>query len=284
MTNSLRTRTAVVLLATVTLTAGCGGAADKIGAARSDLAGAAAAATSAEAAIAALSSKLAALTSATPVPVPSAAPTSAAAPTPSATPSAAASPSAGGLPSVPSGAALSSLLATSASPAAPTSGNLSGALASANAALGGALSQLDVTKQCAAIPLAQVQALVKAPVGPAANAPLQCGWKGTDLEVSLSPNDVGQKSYKALLSTEGHPLPGLGDAAQWFQPVNGVVPDVNSRKGSLTCYVQGVGDLPSSTMPYAGKDPFFSTKTADAQAYADKEAKLCADIFAVSKT
>jgi hypothetical protein len=73
--------------------------------------------------------------------------------------------------------------------------------------------------------------------------------------------------------------------AQWFQPVPKMtVPNVNSHKGSLTCYVQGPSDVPEATMPYTGGDPFFSIKDSDAQAYAAKEAKLCADIFAVSKT
>jgi hypothetical protein len=143
----------------------------------------------------------------------------------------------------------------------------------------------DVSKQCAAIPIAQVQALVKAKVTVAANEPLQCSWKGIDLQVSLSPNDADKSSYKALLFISGgHAITGLGDVAQWFEPVAGMtVPDVNSHKGTLTCYVQGP-DVALSTIPHTGTDPFFKISDAAGLAYATKEAKLCADIFAVSKT
>jgi hypothetical protein len=172
-----------------------------------------------------------------------------------------------------------------AAPAAAASGApaaLAAAISNGAKALAAVSGQLDVSKQCAAIKTADVQALLKSPVGDPVSNPLECGWKNTDLKVDLSPNDADKTSYNALVSTEGHAIAGLGDVAQWFQPVNGSTPDINAHKGSLTCYVQGVGDITTSTLPYTGSDPFFKTNEADALAYATNEAKLCAAIFSVS--
>ncbi|BEP15703.1 hypothetical protein acdb102_40140 [Acidothermaceae bacterium B102] len=269
-----RSSRTVSLVATVvaaaTLVSGCGGGGGSKPAAVD---------TSAAAAIAALSSKLAALTTTTPA---AATPAASAAPTPAASAAAA---STGGLPAVPSGAALSSLLATPASTApAPAASNL-GALASqANAAVGGALAVLDVTKYCNAVPHADIQALIKATVGAPVDFPLQCGWKGTDLKLSVNPNDDNVKAGSELIvGSDAKPLTGVGDTAKWDAPVpNATLPNVFAQKGAkFTCYVQA-GDVPQSTVTYTGSDPFFKITDAAELAYATKEAKLCSDVFGVS--
>lgn len=170
---------------------------------------------------------------------------------------------------------------------APAAGGSAAALAAAisqgSKAISGVSGELDVSKQCAAITTADVQALLKGPPGAPVTNPLECGWKGTDLKVDLSPDDADKHSYNDLLSTEGHAIAGLGDVAQWFEPVPGsTAPDVNAHKGSLTCYVQAPDPLPATTLPYTGSDPFYKIADPDSLAYANKEAKLCADIFSVS--
>jgi hypothetical protein len=142
---------------------------------------------------------------------------------------------------------------------------------------------VDVSKQCEAIPTADVQALLKSPPGDQVHNPLECDWKNTTLKVDLSPNDTDKKSYNDLLSTEGHAITGLGDVAQWSEPVPGrTAPDINAHKGNLTCYVQAADPITTLTLPYTGSDPFFKVTDADSLAYATLEAKLCADIFGVS--
>jgi len=144
------------------------------------------------------------------------------------------------------------------------------------------LSALDVSKQCATLPTAAVQALVKDPIGSPRNAPEECGWTGTDLHITLNLRDADSRSYKELTGTGDHPISGLGDVAEWSEPVPGMtVPNVNAHKGSVTCRVEAT-DVAHSTIPYTGKDPFFKIADADSLAYANKEAALCADLFKVT--
>ena len=143
--------------------------------------------------------------------------------------------------------------------------------------------QVDVSKQCSAIPTADVQALLKSPPGAPVSLPLICAWKNTDLQVSLSPNDTDRKNYTDLISSGGHAISGLGDEAQWAEPVPGAtVPNVNAHKGTLTCYVQGADDIKTTTLPHTGSEPFYKITDADSLAYATAESKLCADIFSLS--
>jgi hypothetical protein len=185
-------------------------------------------------------------------------------------------------------AALSAFLLTGcggggSSPKAAAATALAAAESNGANALAAVSAKIDVSKQCEAIPLADVQALLKSAPGDQVHYPLECGWKNTTLKVDLSPDDADKKSYNALLSTEGHAITGLGDVAQWSEPVPGrTAPDVNAHKGSLTCYVQSADPITTLTLPYTGSDPFFKVTDADSLAYANLEAKLCADIFGVS--
>jgi hypothetical protein len=183
--------------------------------------------------------------------------------------------------------AASQLAAIAAGASADPSGAaaaIAAAVASGGKAIDSVSGQLDVSKQCAMIPTADVQALLKGSPGSAANQPLQCSWSGTDLQISLSPMDSDKSDYNALVSSDGHAIAGLGDEAQWSQPVKGAtIPNVDAHKGSLSCYVQAPDDITTTTLPYTGSDPFYTITDTDALAYATKEAKLCADLFAAAQ-
>jgi len=159
----------------------------------------------------------------------------------------------------------------------------SAATAAANALGLGKGGPLDVSKQCAAIKPADVQALMKAPVTAVTNFPGECSWYGGDLKIEIYPNDPTQKYYQNPVNGPGTtPVPGVGDQAQWFAPVaGGTTPWVEAHKGSLTCTVSPA-DPPETTLAYTGSDPFFKIAPADSAAYAAKEGVLCQDVFNAS--
>jgi hypothetical protein len=139
---------------------------------------------------------------------------------------------------------------------------------------------LDVSKLCAAIKPADVQALMKAAVTAVVDYPGECSFYGGDLKVDIYLNDPTQKYYQNAVGAPGTtPLPGVGDQAQWSQPVPAMTtPYIEAHKGSTTCITE-TADPPETTMPYTGSDPFFTITTADAAAYAAKEGALCNDVF-----
>jgi hypothetical protein len=154
-----------------------------------------------------------------------------------------------------------------------------GAAAAIAGATGGG-GPLDVSKLCAAVKPADVQALMKATVTPVVNYPGECSWYGGDLKIDIYPNDPTQKYYQNPVNGPGTtPVPGVGDQAQWFAPVPGATtPWVEAHKGSLTCELSPA-DPPETTIPYTGSDPFFKIAPADSASYAAKEGVLCQDIF-----
>jgi len=158
--------------------------------------------------------------------------------------------------------------------------------AGAAAALAGATGNggpLDDSKLCAAVKPADVQALMKATVTPVVNEPGECAWYGGELKIDIYANDPTQKYYQNPVNGPGTtPVPGVGDQAQWSEPVPGATtPWIEAHKGSLTC-VLSPADPPATTIPYTGSDPFFKIAAADSAAYAAKEGVLCQDIFNAS--
>jgi hypothetical protein len=156
----------------------------------------------------------------------------------------------------------------------------------AAAAIAGATAKggpLDLSKQCAAIKPADVQALMKASVTPVVDYPGECSFYGGDLKIDIYANDPNQKFYQNPVNGPGTtPVPGVGDQAQWFAPVPAAsTPWVEAHKGSTTCTVSPA-DPPETTLPYTGSDPFFKIAPADSAAYAAKEGVLCNDIFSAS--
>jgi hypothetical protein len=192
-----------------------------------------------------------------------------------------------------SGSSGSAPAAGAANAAAATGSGSSGdaaagvsAPAGAAAALAGATGAggpLDVSKLCAAVKPADVQALMKAPVAAVVDNPGECSWYGGDLKIDIYPNDPNQKYYQNPVNGPGTtPLSGVGDQAQWFAPVPGsTTPWVEAHKGSLTLELSPA-DPPETTLPYTGSDPFFKIAPADSAAYAAKEGVLLNDIFAAS--
>jgi hypothetical protein len=57
------------------------------------------------------------------------------------------------------------------------------------------------------------------------------------------------------------------------------VPFITSRKGTTDCSVSPGLDVPQSSLPYTGSDPFFTIADADALQYANEEGRICSDIF-----
>ncbi len=157
-----------------------------------------------------------------------------------------------------------------------------GAAAAIAGATGGG-GPLDVSKQCAAIKPADVQALMKAPVTPVVNNPGECSFYGGALKVDLYANDPTQKYYQNPVNGPGTtPVPGVGDQAQWSAPVPGeTIPWIESHKGSLTCIVSPA-DADQTTIPYTGTPPIVTIAPADSVAYAAKEGVLCSDTFTAS--
>jgi hypothetical protein len=145
-------------------------------------------------------------------------------------------------------------------------------------AIGPGSSVSDITsKACGAIKPADAQALLKGPVTLKVE-PFQCDGDGGGLTVSISPNDTTKKDYSDL--GHGPALAGVGDEAMWFQPFAGAtIPTVVSHQGSTTCTVQVGADVPTTTIDYTGKDPFFKITPTHAAAYAAKMGVLCAEVF-----
>jgi hypothetical protein len=154
-----------------------------------------------------------------------------------------------------------------------------GAAAAISAAIGPG-GPLDVSKLCGAIKPADVQALMKASVTPVVDYPGECSFYGGDLKVDIYLNDPTQHYYQNAVGAAGTTaLPGVGDQAQWSQPVTGkTTPYIEAHKGSTTCVTESP-DPPETTMLFTGSDPFFTITTSDAAAYAAKEGVLCNDVF-----
>ena len=182
-----------------------------------------------------------------------------------------------------SSSASSGAKATDSAAAAAAGVSAPAGAAKALAGATGAGGPLDMSKQCAAIKPADVQALMKAAVPTVVNYPGECSFYGGDLKIDLYADDPTQKYYQNPVNGPGTtPLSGVGDQAQWFAPVAGeTTPWVEAHKGSLTCTISPA-DPPETTMPFTGTDPFFKIAPADSAAYAAKEGVLCNDVFAAS--
>jgi hypothetical protein len=187
--------------------------------------------------------------------------------------------------------ASSTCLVTACSKSGPASSGAAGlpggstATGGEAAAVAGALGPggpLDMSKQCAAMNAADVQALMKAPVTKVTVDPGECSFYGGDLKIDLYPGDSTQQYYLNPVGGPGTtPISGVGDQAQWSQAVpEATTPLVEAHKGSLTCVISPA-DPPETTLVYTGTDPFFKIADSDAAAYAEKEARLCSDAFSV---
>ena len=172
--------------------------------------------------------------------------------------------------------------------AAPTSasasgGDASGVAAQASAAassLGTAGGSLDVSKLCAAVPSADVQKLFKATAPAVTVNPLECDWGSGAITVDIYAGDTDKQYYNSGGGNTGTSIGGIGDIAQWMQPVPGAtVPDLAAHKGSLTITVTTGIDVADTTMQYTGKSPFYKIPAAAAQQYAAEEGQICNDMF-----
>lgn len=174
-------------------------------------------------------------------------------------------------------AASSALAQLSKAAQAAGSGDTNGA----NAALGGALSSLDVSKLCAAVKSADIQKLFKAATPKLAVEPGECDWGGGDITVDIDLKDTSKQFYPGGAFSGNEPqLAGVGDEALWSQPVKGMtVPFITARKGNTDCSISPGLQVDQTSMPYTGSDPFFTIADADAQQYANEEGQICNDIF-----
>jgi hypothetical protein len=171
-------------------------------------------------------------------------------------------------------------------PAAPAGGG-------ATSAAGGAVTNLpglgpggplDVSKLCAAVPNADVQKLFKGPVPAVTANPGECDWGGGDVTVDVFSDDPSKQYYNGGAVTNGTPISGVGDVAQWAQPVPGAtVPFLAAHKGSLTITISPGLDVADTTMTYTGKSPFYKIPAAAALQFATEEGQICNDMFAASK-
>lgn len=191
-----------------------------------------------------------------------------------------------------------SLAACSGSTATAQNATGGGGGASAPAASSGGGGVIPGTggdaKYCAAMKLADAQALVKPTIAAAqTGGPLSCAFvlpgqdiNGDNLTVTVFAGDGDHHYYNDSVtgpaSGTPHPIPGVGDMASWDEPAAGAsAPEVAAYKGSLTCIVQPPADTSPLTIDQTGSGPIYSISDAAAAAYAAKEAVLCTDMFSV---
>jgi hypothetical protein len=149
-------------------------------------------------------------------------------------------------------------------------------------------------RYCAAMKVADAQALIKPTIAAAqTGGPLSCafvlpgeGINGDNLTVNVFPDDADKQFYNEAATTNAigtpNPLPGVGDIAEWDQPVAGATaPEVNAHQGSITCEVQPPADTSQLTIEQTGNGPIYQISEAAAAAFAAKEAVLCTDMFSV---
>lgn len=144
---------------------------------------------------------------------------------------------------------------------------------------------LDVTKLCAAVPLADVQKLVKATVGPADPAAAllgECLWAG-GVEADIYRDDTDKRYYNTGVP-DGTPVSGVGDTAQWSAAVPlATVPSLAAQKGSTTVTITVDGDAPDTTLTYStGSFGSYKIDPASNAHYVTEQGQICNDIFAAA--
>jgi hypothetical protein len=175
-------------------------------------------------------------------------------------------------------------------PAAASSAPSASTAPQASTALSGLLGSggpLDVSKLCAAVPQADVQKLFKATAPTFAAYPGECNWGNGAITVDIFFNDGNKKLYSGggVSTATAKMLPGVGDLAQWAQPVPGqTVPFVVAHKGTTSISVSPGLDVDQTTMSYTGSSPFFKVSNASAEQYAAAEGQICNDLFAAAKS
>jgi hypothetical protein len=140
---------------------------------------------------------------------------------------------------------------------------------------------------CAAVPQADIQKLFKAPAPAVVANPGECDWGSGGITVDIYFNDANKQFYSngAISTATAKPLAGVGDLAQWQQPVPGAtVPFLVAHKGSTTVSVSPGLDVSQTTMTYTGSSPFFKIPSASAAQYAAEEGQICNDIFAAASS
>jgi hypothetical protein len=158
---------------------------------------------------------------------------------------------------------------------------------------GGGATGVDA-KYCAAIKVADAQVLTTATLSAAkSGGPQSCAFllpgqdvSGDNLTVTVFAGDSSKKFYDnsvtELLAGAGTALPGVGDEAEWGQPVAGESsPVVVAHKGSLSCVAAGPADLTPMMIDKTGGGPIYQVSSAAAASFAAKMGVLCNDVFSV---
>jgi len=192
------------------------------------------------------------------------------------------------------GAAAGNTSATTAAAATAAAGGVSsggGGAAGGDAGGGGVLTGVDA-KYCAAIKVADAQALTTATLSAAkTGGPLSCTFLlpgqdlgGDNITVTVFQGDGDKKFYDDTVNNQlpngGTPLSGVGDEAAWGQPVAGESgPVVAAHKGSITCVAALPADLTLITIEKTGGGPIFTVSADAAASFAAKMGVLCNDMF-----
>ena len=141
---------------------------------------------------------------------------------------------------------------------------------------------LDVSKLCAAVPPADIQTLFKASAPSLVSDPGECNWGSGGITVDIFPNDTDMSLYGggAVSVANASHLSGVGDIAQWTQPVPGhTVPFLVAHKGTTSISVSPSLNVDQTTIAFTGSAPFFDVSKAEALKYATEEGQICNDIF-----
>ena len=146
---------------------------------------------------------------------------------------------------------------------------------------------LDVSTLCAAVPTADIQKLFKAPAPSLVSDPGECNWGSGGITVDIFPNDADKSLYgggAVSVASAAH-LSGVGDIAQWSQPIPGhTVPFLVAHEGTTSISVSPSLDVDQTTIAFTGSAPFFDVSKAEALKYAIEEGRICTDIFSAMGT
>jgi hypothetical protein len=194
-----------------------------------------------------------------------------------------------------------------AAPAAPgsssaVSGTAAAAAAGGQAIANGAPGLPDYSAICPKLPVADAQQLIRGQLNPAV-ADLRLGGctfvllgkqladnnltvafeTGTDAASRYSGDVKGTITIGGSTVSTGSPLTtpltGVGDKAAWGSDAG--YPTISALKGDVYCTVSTADDATQLTIIGRPGDPLPQGSTAQQAQYAQREGKLCTDLFAV---
>lgn len=146
---------------------------------------------------------------------------------------------------------------------------------------------------CVAIPVAQVNALIKTPITTIDYSPKTGGYFpdhrftcDAGMRIDVYPQDANKSQYTGDVTAENvtpTTIPGVADVAVFTQALENV-PDIYAHKGAVTCEIQTSSTVTDYNITVDPKSVFGAGVTKEsAAAWAGKAVELCTDIFTALK-